>query len=210
MADPRDRPDQDVDTAGATPGERLIEACRRNNTELLQEIIDSTGDPEKVAILLNETKSVLGNHLYHEAALFGNYEVIDLLLDQEGFECDPINRLEGDTPLHSAVRFINNLPQPLSSHNIEFGSELIAMMIDAGSDPRIRNKAHLTAAQLCDPTNVKLRNQLNDAMDIVQNQGDYIVEDEEPEPGDEDDVGSGSDSDFDAEEYRMAKQKQKR
>lgn len=136
-------------------------------------------------------------------------EVIDLLLDQEGFECDPINRIEGDTPLHSAVRFINHLPQPLNSHNADFASELITMMIDAGSDPRLRNKAHLTAAQLCDPVNSKLRNQLNDAMDIVQNQGDYIIDDEEAEQVGDDDTGSGSGSDFDAEEYRTAKETQK-
>ncbi len=50
----------------------MIEAARRNNTELLQEVIDSVANPEKMAILLNNTKTVLGNHIYHEAALKGN------------------------------------------------------------------------------------------------------------------------------------------
>ncbi len=50
----------------------MIEAARRNNTELLQEVIDSVGNPEKMAILLNDTKTVLGNYIYHEAALKGN------------------------------------------------------------------------------------------------------------------------------------------
>jgi hypothetical protein len=57
---------------GAKPGELLIEAARRNNTDLLQEVIDGAGSPEKAAILLNETKTVLGNYIYHEAALGGN------------------------------------------------------------------------------------------------------------------------------------------
>ena len=57
---------------GASPGEVLIEAARRNNTDLLQEVIDGIGNAEKAAVLLNETKSVLGNYIYHEAALRGN------------------------------------------------------------------------------------------------------------------------------------------
>jgi hypothetical protein len=57
---------------GAKPGELLIEAARRNNTDLLQEVIDGAGSPEKAAALLNETKTVLGNYVYHEAALRGN------------------------------------------------------------------------------------------------------------------------------------------
>ena len=57
---------------GASPSEILIEAARRNNTDLLQQVIDEVGNTEKAAILLNETKSVLGNYIYHEAALRGN------------------------------------------------------------------------------------------------------------------------------------------
>lgn len=55
-----------------------------------------------------------------------------MLLDQEGFECDPINKREGDTPLHTAVRWVNEQ----SAENQEFGSSLIEMMLEAGSDPR--------------------------------------------------------------------------
>lgn len=57
---------------GASHGELLIEAARRNNTDLLQEVINEVGNAEKAAVLLNETKTVLGNYLYHEAALRGN------------------------------------------------------------------------------------------------------------------------------------------
>jgi len=55
-----------------------------------------------------------------------------MLLDQEGFECDPINKREGDTPLHSAVRWANEV----SGEQMEFASSLIEMMLEAGSDPR--------------------------------------------------------------------------
>ena len=65
-------PDANRRLKGAKPGELLIEAARRNNTDLLQEVIDGAGSAEKAAILLNETKTVLGNYIYHEAAVRGN------------------------------------------------------------------------------------------------------------------------------------------
>ncbi|PMD27629.1 hypothetical protein NA56DRAFT_141167 [Hyaloscypha hepaticicola] len=211
MADLRSHPEQDMEHEGASPQELLIEAARRNNTELLQEIIDGCGSAEKAAVLLNETKTVLGNYIYHEAALKGNYEVIDMLLDQEGFECDPISRIEGDTPLHSAVRYINSLTesQPTNPDITTFAQELISMMVEAGSDPRIRNKANLTPYQLTDPRNTALRQQLQDAVDITQNQGDYIVDEQDGGEVDEDEdyAGSASDSDFDLEEYRREKER---
>ena len=132
-----------------------------------------------------------------------------MLLDQEGFECDPISRMEGDTPLHSAIRYINSLP--LTPETAEFAHDIIAMMIDAGSDPRIRNKAQLTPYSLTDPRNEKLRNQLVDAVDIMQNQGDFIVAEGEGEEEELDDdyAGSASDSDFDPEEFKKEQERRK-
>ena len=132
-----------------------------------------------------------------------------MLLDQEGFECDPISVREGDTPLHSAVRYINSLPP--SAAVSEFTSDLITMMTEAGSDPRIKNAANLTPYQLVDPTNVALRQQLQDAADIMQNAGDFVGPEEE-EAGEElpdDYAGSASDSDFDPEEFRRERERMK-
>ena len=142
-------------------------------------------------------------------------EIIDMLLDQPGFECDPISRIEQDTPLHSAIRYLNSLTEssPLTPAISQFSTELIAMMIEAGSDPRLRNKANLTPYQLVDPRNEKLRAQLQDAVDVVQNQGDYIEDVEEGgydgADGDDGDAGSASDSDFDPEEYRREMERRK-
>jgi len=201
MADIRAHPEQDQEHEGASPAELVIEACRRNNTELLAEVIEGCANPEAVALLLNETKTAMGNYVYHEAALRGNYLIIDMLLDQEGFECDPINRIEGDTPLHSAVRWINEQPESAR----EYGQQLIEMMLEAGSDPRIRNKAHLTPHTLVDPSNTALRTLLEDAIDIAQNAGDFVEDDD---PSDDDIVtGSASDSDFDIEEFKREKER---
>lgn len=56
---------------GASPQELLVEACRRNNVELMQETLEGKSEAEQ-ADLLNKTTTVMGNHLYHEAAANGN------------------------------------------------------------------------------------------------------------------------------------------
>jgi ankyrin repeat protein len=54
------------------------------------------------------------------------------MLDQEGFEIDSVNTRDGDTALHCAVRYTNDLPED----NKGYGKELIEMMLEAGSDAR--------------------------------------------------------------------------
>ena len=60
-------------------------------------------------------------------------EVLDSLLDQEGLEVDPVDRLEGDTPLHKAVRYVNGL----SKEEWEAGAWVLELLLDAGADPRL-------------------------------------------------------------------------
>ncbi|KAK2048364.1 hypothetical protein LZ31DRAFT_550399 [Colletotrichum somersetense] len=156
---------------GASVKELLIEACRRNNTDLFSEVIADIKDEDELSRLLNETTTVMGNHLYHEAASRGNYEIIDLLLDQPNFECDPVNRLEGDTPLHTAIRWINSEPPAQR----EFGNALVEMMLEAGSNPRVKNKGGLTAVQLVDPRNTGLRDLIQKHEYASLNAGDFIT-----------------------------------
>lgn len=137
-------------------------------------------------------------------------DIIDMLLDQDGFECDPINRSDGDTPLHCAVRYINSLPR--TQANDTFASELVSMMVDAGSDPRVKNRAQLTPAQLVDPANVALRRQLQDAIEITQNAGDFVDADDAVGDDDEEipEEYEGSDSDYDPEEFKREVEARKR
>jgi hypothetical protein len=58
--------------------------------------------------------------------------VLDLLLDQEGLEIDELDRMEKDTPLHKAVRYVNGLSQ----QEWEGGKAIVDILIDAGCDPR--------------------------------------------------------------------------
>ena len=55
-----------------------------------------------------------------------------MLLDQEGVEVDPVDRLEKDTPLHKAVRFVNGL----AKEEWEAGASIVELLLDAGADPR--------------------------------------------------------------------------
>lgn len=106
----------------------------------------------------------------HLADTFVSDEIIDILLDQPDFECDPISRLEGDTPLHSAIRWLNSEPHGQR----EFGQALIEMMLEAGSNPRLKNKGGLTPYHLVDPSNKELRQLIQKHEFTAQNAGDYI------------------------------------
>lgn len=146
-------------------------------------------------------------------------EIIDFLLDQENFECDPTNRLEGDTPLHTAVRWINSEPEAQR----EFGNALVDMMLEAGSNPRIKNKARLTAYQLVDPRNAGLRELIQKHEYAILNRGDFVADatvgagnnvggivgaEAEVESEDDDDAEfSGSDDEERAEWERRKKEK---
>ncbi|KAF5130759.1 Ankyrin repeat-containing protein [Metarhizium anisopliae] len=210
-------------STGASIKELLIEACRRNNTDLLLEVLHDKPDAE-ITALLNNTTTVMGNHLYHEAASHGNYEIIDLLLDQPSFECDPINRLEGDTPLHTAIRWLNAEPPAQRA----FGKALVEMMLEAGSNPRVKNKGGLTALQLVDPRNAELRQLIQQHEYTNQNAGDFITVDasaannkgssnhaaavgQQGDGGDDDDDAefSGSDDEERAEWERRRRERRK-
>ncbi|POR36914.1 Ankyrin repeat-containing protein [Tolypocladium paradoxum] len=104
-------------------------------------------------------------------------EIIDLLLDQPAFECDPVNRLEGDTPLHTAIRWLNAEPPAQRP----FGRALVEMMLEAGSSPRLRNKGGLTPVQLVDPANPDLRDLIRQHEYASQNAGDFVNVVERPD-----------------------------
>jgi hypothetical protein len=56
--------------------ELVIEACRRNNVDLLLSVLDTfKNNSEDAAKLLNSATTVMGNYAYHEAALRGNCRI---------------------------------------------------------------------------------------------------------------------------------------
>lgn len=175
-----------IECQGASPRELLLEACRRNNTDLLHEVLQSSKNATEV---LNNSTDGIGNYALHIAASVGAYEVLDELLDQEGLEVDPIDRMEKDTPLHKAVRWVNELDK---GEKEELGQErvhgVVEILVDAGCDPRIRNKAKLKPFDLVDPRNTELRSFLQKAEFSMMAMDDVVEDDDGP-------TGSGSESD---------------
>jgi len=185
-----------ADEEGASPRELILEACRRNNTSLLEETIaDLASEAKKngkksavhVAEVLNKSFDGVGNGCLHLAATYGSYEVLDVLLDQEGLEIDEVDRMERDTPLHKAVRYVNSLSQDAWA---PVGHPIVDILLDAGCDPRIRNKAKLKPVELVDPRNKELRNILQKGEFAMMAGDDVVADDDDDGP-----TGSASDSD---------------
>jgi uncharacterized protein len=110
--------------------ELLFASCRQNNVDLLQEALSNLSTPSAVGDFINKSLDPLGNTALHVASRRGSLDLLDILLDQEGVEVDPRNRMEGDTPLHSAARLS-------ADDNDETGATgIIEMLLDAGADPR--------------------------------------------------------------------------
>ncbi|KAL1986283.1 hypothetical protein VTN96DRAFT_6651 [Rasamsonia emersonii] len=170
-----------ADDEGASPRELVIEACRRDQPHLIEQVLEGMADKsnEEVAEFFNNVKDALGNYALHICAMYGSYDVMDALLDIQYFECDPLTRVDQETPLHLAVRFANEKDPNL-------GLEMIEMMCEAGCDPRVRNKHGQKPADLVygDHKEIKLALQ----------KAEYILT-EGVQQGDEDEAaGSASDS----------------
>ncbi|MCJ1474959.1 hypothetical protein MMC13_003619 [Lambiella insularis] len=175
---------------GASPSEIVIEACRRDNMNLLTELFSSQTDPSHIAHLINTARDGVGNYCLHIAATYGSWEtddVLEELLDQEGVEVDPIDRMDGDTPLHKAIRYVNGLDKA----DWASAATLAELLVEAGADLRARNKAKLKPIELVDPRNTELRVILQKAEYAEMAGADVVNEDEEEEEGP---TGSASDS----------------
>lgn len=61
-----------TDPKGASHGELLLEAARRNNTTLLREIFASQASAAQITQLLNTTTDGVGEYCLHLAATYGS------------------------------------------------------------------------------------------------------------------------------------------
>ncbi|KAJ5944811.1 hypothetical protein N7516_004979 [Penicillium verrucosum] len=128
---------------GASPRELVVEACRRDQPHLIEQVLNEMEEKtnEQVAHFFNELTDSMGNHALHVCAQYGSYDTMDALFDIQFFECDPLTRLDKDTPLHIAVRYAND-------KDAELGEAMIKMMCEAGCDPRVRNMHGQKPAEL--------------------------------------------------------------
>lgn len=68
-------------------------------------------------------------------------DVMDKLFDIQHLECDPRTRVDRNAPLHVAVGYAND-------NDPELGGAMIQMMMEAGCDPRVRNRHNMKAIDL--------------------------------------------------------------
>ncbi|KAF7870465.1 hypothetical protein EAF04_004209 [Stromatinia cepivora] len=214
MADPRDVEYEEEETPVYV---QIRAAISMNSVGTLNVAIERFSSIEEAAEYLNtEALDTEGNVAYHMAAREGKSDIIDELLDIEGFECDPLN-YNGETPLHSAIRWVNE-----ARENWSDGLALVEMMLEAGSDNRIRNKQGMTAADLVDQHS-ELKQLLKEyTFEEYDQNGNPAPESEKVESGyldideaedgedDEKSVYSGSDSEEEEEWRRRQEEKTKK
>ncbi|EDO02923.1 hypothetical protein SS1G_05400 [Sclerotinia sclerotiorum 1980 UF-70] len=227
MADPRD---VEYEEEEATIDEQLLLAITRGSIGTFNEVLERFDSSAAAVEYLNthplgffdglkrfgvEAKNVAA----HVAASLGQHRIMDELLEQEGFECDPINS-NGETPLHCAVKWINREGRinRMGRNVWEDGLEMVKMMLRDGSDPRIRDNDGYRAEDMVNPDNIELKRVFADFDYDFGTDGD---EGEEAAPekngldpdlvnGDEEDVRSvysGSDSEEEAEWKRRVAEK---
>ncbi|KAH9065561.1 ankyrin repeat-containing domain protein [Lactarius vividus] len=102
----------------------LIDSARTDNVDQLLEVF---GNSDKFDINYQDG---IGNTALHYAASEGSLDVLNELLEYDGCDVDYINNIEGATPLHLAVK----IKEP------ELRALIVDSLLDAGADPRIKDK----------------------------------------------------------------------
>ena len=118
-------------------------------------------------------------------------DVMDSLLDVEFLECDPLTRTDRETPLHLCVKYANE-------RDVELGHAMAKMAIDAGCDPRVKDKHGRTPKALVMPSKGEEFEELRAMLakeEYIANEGLRHGKDAVKEGDDDGDAGSASDSD---------------
>lgn len=174
-----------METEGASLGEQLLDAARRNNADLLTTILETLeNDSNKIAALVNSSRDPFGNTALHLCCKYGSWEVLDELLDQDGIEIDPQNKTEGDTPLHVTVRYAQEEP--------EHGTFIARSLVEVGADPRLKNKANQKAIDIIHGDELAELTDLLQGAELAADMGGHQADENEGEI-----IDDGSDDDDD-------------
>ncbi|RPD64662.1 ankyrin [Lentinus tigrinus ALCF2SS1-7] len=157
---------------GASNNERLLAAARSDNEDMLLEVLGEG----KFDI---NAQDGLGNTALHYAASNGYLDILEHLLEYDGCDVDPVNRIEKATPLHLA----------LSIDDPELRAAVVESLLDAGADTNIKDKNGETPLDLVSPDDVKVRALLRKAQAQAS-----IAQSDVANDDDDDEEGSGSGS----------------
>jgi len=157
---------------GASANERLLAAAKQDSEDMLLEIF---AHPGKYNINFADG---LGNTALHYAAQYGSTDVLEHILEQDDCDVDIPNRLERATPLHLAVKVADP----------EIRRYIVASLLDAGANPRARNKYGETPPDLVAPGDESTREIFRKAQAQAQMlaAGDLVDEDDLEDADEED------------------------
>ncbi|KAG0373608.1 hypothetical protein BGX24_011471 [Mortierella sp. AD032] len=117
------------DDGGAN--ERLAAACKEDNLDLLEEVLEADASTFDV----NHTDA-LGNAALHYAARHGSTGCLEILLYYDGIDVNVINRIEGETPLHKAAAYSDP----------EIALDMAQILVNGGASTKLKNKLKQTPA----------------------------------------------------------------
>ncbi|OWZ63153.1 hypothetical protein AYX14_06794 [Cryptococcus neoformans] len=181
-------PPPEEDSQGASANERLLAAAKSDNERMLEDALKELSD-------INQSDG-LGNTALHYAIIHASTNVLELILCHDTCDVDLKNRLQGDTPLHIAVRNRWDQYEGLRLW-------LVQSLLEAGADTTIRNRYNEKPIDIlpradpnADPTSddEKIRFALRQAeAEASLAISDAVVDDDDEAEVDPDDVASDSD-----------------
>ncbi|WBW72045.1 ankyrin repeat protein, protein phosphatase regulatory subunit, PPP1R16A-like protein [Schizosaccharomyces osmophilus] len=169
-----------MSTAGATPQETLVAACRTDNVDMLAEAVH--GQEGHEVEFINQARDSLGNDCLHVCAKYGSVNCLDWILDISGIELNHHSRMTGDTPLHLSVAYLKK--------NEEISLQMVEMLIEVGADSLATNNDGFRPIDLV-PGDYRERfgAALEGPAPTLQYSADAVADDD-----DDDDEGEGSGS----------------
>ncbi|WRT65313.1 uncharacterized protein IL334_002256 [Kwoniella shivajii] len=170
---------------GASANERLLAAAKHDNEDMLEDALAEVEDVNYV--------DGLGNTALHYAVIHASTSILEPLLEHETCDVDLRNRLQGDTPLHIAVR------NKWEDHE-GLRLFLVGHLLEAGADTKMKNRYHQRPIDLLPPPgsdpesdDEKIRAAIRrtEAEEMVADKGDVV--DEDDDFVDPNDIASDSD-----------------
>ncbi|KAL5494891.1 hypothetical protein ACEPAI_353 [Sanghuangporus weigelae] len=170
---------------GASNNERLLAAAREDNEEILLEVFEEGNfdinlKDGRCYVDAYNLNTITRYVALHYAVSHGSTTVLEHLLEYDGCDVDPINRLEGATPLHLALK----LEDP------ELRLHIANSLLEAGADTTIKDKEGDTALDLLRPGDDELRKLIRKSQASSSVSKGDIADDDD----DEGSEGSGSES----------------
>ncbi|KAG0321517.1 hypothetical protein BGZ99_003869 [Dissophora globulifera] len=113
---------------GARNNEILIEACKDDNLDMLEQVLSTDN-----YIDINHTDG-LGNSALHYAVKYASIGCLEIFLYYDGINVNAINDVEGDTPLHKAAAHADP----------EAALDMVQILVGKGASMKIQNKLNQT------------------------------------------------------------------